>query len=151
MDVSEVGVAVRTGGVRAAILRAYGDVFTIDIEIRDGTRVALVAVADRKPRTFRDPASAMRLLQELGIPQGSFELSGWTPQRARDAALKRPDRSRALKAAHRTAAADREFRRQVEELLALAQTAEPAAAAPRDSSLQTELAALLNALPVPQG
>lgn len=145
MDVSEVGVAVRTGGVRAATLKADGDVFLIEIEIRDGARVTLVAVADRKPRTFRDPAAALRVLLELGIAAGHFDTAAWRKGRGRTAELKRPDRSQALKAAHSAAAADREFRRQVEQLIAGSIDGNASARQASDS-LQSDLAALLDNL-----
>jgi len=147
MDLSEVGVAVRTGGVRTAVLKAQGHVFTIDLEIRDGSRVTLVAVADRKPRTFRDPAAALRVLHDLGIPTGQFDLASWQKGAPRGATLKRPDRSQALKAAHNAAAADREFRRQVEQLLAMTQQDNAQVGQVAASTLQSELAALLNDVP----
>lgn len=77
MDVSELGVVVRTGGVRTVFLQAQDDAFLIEIEVRDGTRVTLVTVANRKPRRFRDPAAALRVLLELGLAHGQFDVTGW--------------------------------------------------------------------------
>ena len=118
LDVSQATAAAQAGGVLAAILRADGGQFFIELETRTAGVAILVTSNNRRPRAFRNPIKALEVIRELGLQNGRFSLEAWRPDEAEFDRQSRPDRAQAMKQTHSNAAAyEKWFREQVQESL----------------------------------
>lgn len=60
-------------------MTAHGDGFVIGGMLRGGTPVVLVRRADKQPRVFVKPFTAIKLLHDMGVESLKLELSDWEP------------------------------------------------------------------------
>lgn len=118
LDVSQATAAAHAGGVVSAILKAEGGSFYVELETRTAGTAVLVTSNNRRPRAFRNPVKALEVIRELGLQTGRFSLEAWRPDEVEVARQNRPDRARAMKATHASAAAyDTWVRQQVQEAI----------------------------------
>ena len=101
LTLEQLRVTTDNGGVKGVLLKAYGGSFFVEIETRTGSAV-LSKARSTQPRGFANPIQAMRVLRELGIACGRFDLTQYDPNQ-KDMSRSRPDRARAMKAIHAAA------------------------------------------------
>lgn len=106
----------KAGGITDVTVTADGDHFYVRVKARSGAGI-MTKARSVQPRHFSTVAQALAALRRAGVTTGRFDLSGWQPRNP-DTTPARPDRSAALKHAHKAAAHDRWFRGQVEQALA---------------------------------
>lgn len=76
----QLRATTQAGGVCGVIIKAYGDAFFVEIEMRSGHNAILVTARGKEPRRFKNPLRALGLLRDIGIVQGHFDLSQYTPE-----------------------------------------------------------------------
>lgn len=79
-NLQQLRATTQAGGVSAVVLKAQGDAFFIEIEMRSGQHAVLVTARDKKPRRFKNPLRALDILRDIGIVQGQFDLSLYSPE-----------------------------------------------------------------------
>ena len=118
LDVSQATAAAHAGGVLSAILKAEGGSFYVELETRTAGTAVLVTSNNRRPRAFRNPVKALEVIRELGLQSGRFSLEAWRPDEIELDRQSRPDRAKAMKTTHASAAAyDKWVRQQVQEAI----------------------------------
>ena len=85
MTVAQLRTTHQAGGILAATLIPRGSQFYVSAEVRTGGR-AVVVRKDRHPRLFKDPATALRLLRDMGFASVCVELANWNEQQPQLAA-----------------------------------------------------------------
>src|SRR5690625_2720625 len=75
----QLRTTTQAGGVCAVTIKAYGDAFFVEIEMRSGQNAILVTARGKEPRRFKNPLRALAILREIGIVQGHFDLSQYSP------------------------------------------------------------------------
>ena len=88
------------GGVLSVTLKANGAGFEMQIETRRGLANLVKARNKGEIRRFLDPRKALLLLRELGILEAHIDGQQWRPEENESERIPRPDRAKALKAAH---------------------------------------------------
>jgi len=76
----QLRATTQAGGVCAVTIKAYGDAFFVEIEMRSGQNAILVTARGKEPRRFKNPLRALAILREIGIVQGHFDLSQYSPE-----------------------------------------------------------------------
>lgn len=114
LDVSEALAAAKTGGIVCATIRAENGTFFVELELRDDRFADLVVSNGRERRLFRDPGHALKVVREIGITSGRFELEEWDTKAPKVPAWSRPDQAEAMKTRHRRAEQDAEFEAEVQ-------------------------------------
>jgi hypothetical protein len=104
LDLSQAKVAVLSGGIESAMLRADGAAFFVELETRNAGAAVLVTSNRRRPRAFRNPMKALEVIMRLGLEAGQFSLEGWKPEQAETERRSRPDRAMALRQTYANAA-----------------------------------------------
>jgi hypothetical protein len=107
-DLEQFKAAARTGAFERIVLNASLAKFMVEgIPRKDaqgtfekGVRMVLSTSRRKRPRMFRDPATALKLLREIGVNKVEVQLAGWMPERAAEWGRKRPDMSDRLRFAH---------------------------------------------------
>jgi hypothetical protein len=107
--------AALSGGILSANLLPDGSMFTLEFETRNGP-ATLIAAVSKKVRRFANPVKAFEIVRDLGLEGGHFSVVQWRPQERELDRIARPDKSRALKAAHQAA----ELKRVLDDRIALA-------------------------------
>lgn len=79
-NLQQLRATTQAGGVSGVVIKAQGDAFFIEIEMRSGQLAVLVTARDKKPRRFKNPLRALHILREIGIVQGQFDLSLYSPE-----------------------------------------------------------------------
>lgn len=79
-NLQQLRATTQAGGVSGILLKAQGDAFFVEIEMRSGQHAVLVTARDKKPRRFKNPLRALHILREIGIVQGQFDLSLYSPE-----------------------------------------------------------------------
>ncbi|HLR29432.1 MAG TPA: hypothetical protein VK082_02520 [Paenalcaligenes sp.] len=75
----QLRATTQAGGVSGVVLKAQGDAFFIEIEMRSGDYAVLVT-ARKEPRRFKNPLRALAILRDIGIVNGQFDLSLYAPE-----------------------------------------------------------------------
>lgn len=112
LTLQQLRTAVDVGDL-SIVVKAEGSVFFIQI-ITPKTTAILAKARSTEPRSFGNPFQAMALLHEVGITQGTYDMSEYSAQVGGSSARSRPDRQEALKHAHEAVAYDKWFREQVQ-------------------------------------
>lgn len=100
-----------TGHIKSATAVADGDSWSLVFQI--GSVLKTLKARDSKNvRAFRKLETLGKYLGELGIEHYEVDQSNYDPAQC---SLRRPDKAKALKAAHQAAAYDKWFRAQVQE------------------------------------
>lgn len=116
LTLEQLRTTANTGGIVSVAVKAKGKTFLVQIFMLKGD--ALLAKArSTKPRYFTNPFQAITLLRKLGITNGTYDVSEYTPEE-KASTHTRPDRTEALKRTHQAAAYDQWFRAQVQDALA---------------------------------
>lgn len=76
----QLRATTQAGGVSGIMLKAQGDAFFIEIELRSGQHAILVTARGKEPRRFKNPLRALTILREIGIAHGQFDLSLYNPE-----------------------------------------------------------------------
>src|SRR5690625_1498034 len=76
----QLRATTQAGGVRGVVLKAQGDAFFIEIEMRSGHYAVLVTARGKEPRRFKNPLRALSILRDIGIVHGQFDLSLYAPE-----------------------------------------------------------------------
>lgn len=76
----QLRATTQAGGVSGVVLKAQGDAFFIEIEMRSGQHAVLVTARSKEPRRFKNPLRALAILREIGIVNGRFDLSLYAPE-----------------------------------------------------------------------
>jgi len=79
-NLQQFRATTQAGGVSGVVLKAHGDAFFIEIEMRSGEYAVLVTARDQEPRRFKNPLRALAILRDIGIVQGHFDLAFYTPE-----------------------------------------------------------------------
>ena len=116
LTLEQLRAAASAGGVVSIAVKAQGKTFLVQIFTRTGNAV-LAKARSTEPRHFGNPVQAMILLREIGITNGAYDVSQYTPD-VENNPRTRPDRAEALKHTHQAAAYDQWFRAQVQDALA---------------------------------
>lgn len=111
MTLEQLRSTTAAGGVSGVTVKAQGGGFFVQIVTRNGDAI-LTKARSTEPRRFGNPFQAITLLRDIGIMNGTYDVSQYDPEQ-KEATLARPDRSEAMKRAHEAAAYDRWFREQV--------------------------------------
>ncbi|MDO9417432.1 hypothetical protein [Pararhizobium sp.] len=112
--ISEARSAVQSGGVLSANLTPVGSMFALEFETRNGAAM-LIASVSKEVRRFSNPIKAFEIIRDLGLEGGRFSVTGWRPnERVLDRAT-RPDKSAALRAAHKAADLKRTLESRIQE------------------------------------
>src|ERR1700678_544816 len=114
-DLEQFRAAARMGAFERIVMDASLAKFTVEGVPRKelqgifekGVRVILCTSRRTRPRMFRDPATALKLLREMGVKKVEVQLMGWCPERAGEWGRKRPDMSERLRFAHEYARPNR--------------------------------------------
>jgi hypothetical protein len=106
--------AAASGGVISANLRPVGSMFALEFETRNGAAM-LIASVSKEVRRFSNPVKAFEIVRILGLEGGRYSVAQWRPEEKDIDRPARPDRSSALKQAHKAAAYNKWFLQQVEE------------------------------------
>lgn len=115
LTLEQLRITSKTGGIVSVAVKAQGKAFLVQIFMLKGS--ALLAKArSTEPRRFGNPFQAITLLREIGITNGTYDVSEYAPD-ADTPVRTRPDRTEALKRTHQAAAYDQWFRAQVEDAL----------------------------------
>jgi hypothetical protein len=88
------------------VLRAVGVHFVIEGQPQKGERVVLGTTRTKKDRSFRNPTSALALLQKMGVLKAEVEFERWHGTREKDLRERRPDMAERLSFAHSVARDD---------------------------------------------
>lgn len=76
----QLRATTQAGGVSGVVLKAQGDAFFIEIEMRSGHYAVLVTARGKEPRRFKNPLRALAILRDIGIVNGQFDLSLYAPE-----------------------------------------------------------------------
>lgn len=76
----QLRATTQAGGVSGVVLKAQGDAFFIEIEMRSGHHAVLVTARSKEPRRFKNPMRALAILRDIGIVNGRFDLSLYAPE-----------------------------------------------------------------------
>src|SRR5690625_3605948 len=76
----QLRATTQAGGVSGVVLKAQGDAFFIEIEMRSGHYAVLVTARGKEPRRFKNPLRALAILRDIGIVHGQFDLSLYAPE-----------------------------------------------------------------------
>ncbi len=79
LTLGQFRAAHETGGFSAARVISLGSEFYVSADALTGDIAVLVRGADRKPRLFSDPTTAMKLLRDVGFAQVTVDLRQWSP------------------------------------------------------------------------
>ncbi|EMP3151663.1 hypothetical protein WDX82_005120 [Salmonella enterica] len=82
MTLEQLRTTHEAGGLSAAQIVAKGRQFLVTADARAGGRIVLVRHSDRKPRTFSDAGTALKLLREVGFASVTADMTGWQPAQA---------------------------------------------------------------------
>ena len=113
--------ALDAGGIRRVTITGQGACFYIQVTSRNGDGV-LTKARSPEPRSFNNPLQAFTALRRIGIRNGDFDTTQWTPEQRE--ASKRPDRAQAMNELHSMAEHGRWIREQIAD--ALREAADPA-------------------------
>lgn len=102
--------ALDAGGVQRVTITGQGARFYIHITSLNGDGI-LTKARSPEPRSFNNPLQAFTTLRRLGIRNGEFDTTHWTPEQRE--APKRPDRAQAMNELHMMAEHGRWVREQV--------------------------------------
>lgn len=80
VTLEQLRMTFKTGGVSAAQVVAQGRKFFITADTKTGDRMVLVLHADRKPRLYGKPATALKALHDIGFRAVTVELANWAPE-----------------------------------------------------------------------
>ena len=103
ITLDQLRTATMAGGVTTVTLEGQGAGFFVKIITRNKQEVLLAKARTNEPRHFGSPASALKLLRNIGIVVANVDTSNWNPE-AKDMTRSRQSRSDALKNAHEAAA-----------------------------------------------
>ena len=79
-NLQQLRATTQAGGISGVTLKAQGDAFYVVIQTRSGEQAILVTTQDKTPRRFKNPLRALAILRDIGIVQGHFDLSLYTPE-----------------------------------------------------------------------
>jgi hypothetical protein len=119
INLQQLRAAVDVGGVTGVTLKGQGGAFCLSVQTRKGGESLIVTAKGRggqppQPRRFVDPRKALLLLRDIGIDGLYIDGAQWRPEEGK-LERSRPDRAKAMKAAHAAAQHDEWFRAQVAE------------------------------------
>lgn len=80
MTLEEVRTTFHSGGLTAAQIVAHGRRFHVTADTRTGERVILVKYTGRTPRPIADPATAIKMLYDIGFKVVTVEMTDWEPE-----------------------------------------------------------------------
>ena len=123
LTLEQLRTATDAGGVDGITVKAQGGSFFVHIATRNGQAV-LAKARSTEVRAFSNPFQAMTLLRTIGIVNGTYDMSGFDPDRK--PTRTRPDRSQAMRRVQEAVAHDTWFREQVRQ--AVAEADDPRAA-----------------------
>lgn len=112
--------ALEAGGIQRVTITGQGARFYIQVTSRNGDGV-LIKARSPDPRSFSNPLQAFTELRRLGIRNGGFDTTRWTPEQREP--QKRPDRAQAMSELHEMAEHGRWARERIEQ--AQAEAADP--------------------------
>lgn len=115
LTIEQLRTANHAGGIANVMVKAQGGGFFVHITTRNGQAI-LTKARSNEPRCFTNPFQAITLLREVGITQGSYDVSQYDPDQ-KESTRTRPDRAEAMKRAHEAAAYDAWFRDQVQQAI----------------------------------
>lgn len=76
----QLRAATQAGGVAGVSLKAHGNGFFIQIQLRTGQQAVLVTARSRSPRMFKNPVQSFGVLRRVGIVTGSFDVTHYSPE-----------------------------------------------------------------------
>lgn len=112
LTLEQLRATTNAGGVASVTVRAQGGGFFVQIATRSGEAI-LTKARSTEARCFSNLLQAITVLRDLGITNGSFDVSQYNPEQKAGTRV-RPDRAEAMKRAHEAAAYDAWFREQVQ-------------------------------------
>lgn len=76
----QLRAATQAGGVAGVSLKAQGNGFFVQIQLRTGQQAVLVTARSKSPRMFKNPVQSFGVLRRVGIVTGSFDITHFTPE-----------------------------------------------------------------------
>lgn len=92
----QLRAATQAGGVAGVSLKAQGNGFFVQIQLRTGQQAVLVTARSKSPRMFKNPVQSFGVLRRVGIVTGSFDITHFTPEQ--QSASDKPDKKTSTKA-----------------------------------------------------
>lgn len=103
MTLEQLRATTSSGGVKGVTLKGQGNGFFIEIATRSGQGAYLAKARSSEPRRFGNPASALKVLRDIGIVVAQIDATNWDPNQ-KDMTRSRESRGDAMRSAHEAAA-----------------------------------------------
>lgn len=103
MTIEQLRAASSVGGVSGVTLKGRGGTFLVQIATRSGAGAVLSKARSTEPRCFGNPLAALKVLRDIGITAGQFDVSGYDLAHKEQDACNR-GRANAMREAHEAAA-----------------------------------------------
>ncbi|RMO97706.1 MULTISPECIES: hypothetical protein [Pseudomonas syringae group] len=79
VTLEQLRMTFKVGGISAAQIVAQGRKFFVAADTKTGERLVLVLHADRQPRLYGKPATALKALHDIGFRTVTVEMVNWSP------------------------------------------------------------------------